>query len=152
MNNRVFRVEQPEESPGFLLWQTTMTWQRKIKKALEPYRIAHAQFVLLAILLWHEKIKLEPTQVTLVNWSKLDKMTVSKSLRVLAEQGLVLRHEHPTDTRAKVVQLTDGGRSMASSLVPVVEQIDAEFFGRIPSSDQQSLIHILSKLANENHD
>jgi len=152
MNKEVFSVEQPEDSPGFLLWQTTMTWQRRIKKELELYGIAHAQFVLLAILLWHDKIKQEPTQVILANWSKLDKMTVSKSLRGLVDQGLVARHEHPEDTRAKVVNLTAEGKFMASKLVPVVERIDAEFFGRLPDSDKQSLIHILSNLAEANHE
>ncbi len=152
MNKHIFSVEQPEDSPGFLLWQTTMTWQRRIKKALEPYGIAHAQFVLLAILLWHHKIKQEPTQVILANWSKLDKMTVSKSLRGLVDQGLVVRHEHPEDTRAKVVKLTTEGISMASKLVPVVERIDAEFFGSLPDHDQQSLIQILNKLAVVNNE
>jgi len=152
MNKEVFSVEQPEDSPGFLLWQTTMTWQRTIKKALEPYEIAHAQFVLLAILLWHDKIKQEPTQVILANWSKLDKMTVSKALRGLVDQNLVVRHEHPVDTRAKVVKLTADGKSMASELVPVVERIDAEFFGKIPDHDQESLIHILNKLAVVSHE
>ncbi len=41
---------------------------------------------------------------------------------------------------------------MASKLVPVVERIDAEFFGRLPDSDKQSLIHILSNLAEANHE
>lgn len=152
MNKQIFSVEQPEDSPGFLLWQTTMTWQRRIKKALEPYGIAHAQFVLLAILLWHDKIKQEPTQAILANWSKLDKMTVSKSLRGLVDQELVVRHEHPEDTRAKVVKLTTEGKSMASKLVPVVERIDAEFFGSLPDHDQQSLIQILNKLAVVNNE
>ena len=150
MNKEIFSVEQPEDSPGFLLWQTTMTWQRRIKKALEPYGIAHAQFVLLAILLWHAKIKQEPTQVILANWSKLDKMTVSKSLRGLVDKGLVVRHEHPEDTRAKVVKLTTEGKSMASKLVLVVEKIDTEFFGIIPDHNQQSLIQILIKLTDVN--
>lgn len=152
MNYDVFSVEKPEDSPGFLLWQTTVTWQRKIKKALEPYGIAHAQFVLLAILLWHDKIKQQPTQVILANWSKLDKMTVSKSLRGLVDQGLVIRREHPEDTRAKVVDLTADGKNMASKLVPVVEQMDAEFFGNLPDYDRQSLIQIMNQLAVVNHE
>jgi len=41
-----------EDSPGLLLWQTTIFWQRMIKKALEPYGISHAQFVIMVILLW----------------------------------------------------------------------------------------------------
>ena len=51
----VLGFDKPEDSPGFLLWQTSITWQRLIKKALDSYDISHAQFVILAITLWFEK-------------------------------------------------------------------------------------------------
>ena len=98
-----FGFDKPEDSPGFLLWQTTMVWQRLIKKALEAHDISHAQFVIMATLLWFEAHHYDTTQILIVNWSKLDKMTVSKSLKKLVVQGLVKRMEHQTDTRAKTV-------------------------------------------------
>ncbi len=52
--NSTFGFDKPEDSPGFLLWQTTITWQRLIKKALEFSGISHPQFVILAITLWFE--------------------------------------------------------------------------------------------------
>jgi len=52
MIEQPFSVDAPEDSLGFLLWQTTTFWHRLIKKALEPYGISHAQFVIMAILLW----------------------------------------------------------------------------------------------------
>ncbi len=61
MADLTFSVEHPEDSSGLLLWQTTITWQRLIKKALEPYSISHARFVILAIVLWFEGIHEEPT-------------------------------------------------------------------------------------------
>ncbi len=152
MTNLPFGFDKPEDSPGFLLWQTTITWQRLIKKALEPYDISHAQFVIMAILLWFGEHHYDTTQVLIVNASKLDKMTVSKSLKKLAAEELVNRVEHETDTRAKSVTLTDKGKNLVCKLVPIVEQIDAEFFGKALKKDQQSLIQILNKLvgsANE---
>ena len=131
MSDKTFGFDQPEDSPGFLLWQTTITWQRLIKKALDPYQISHAQFVILAIALWLEGIKIEPTQVLIVRQSKLDKMTVSKSLKKLASLGLIKRAEHEKDTRAKSVHLTIKGRALASKLVPIVEKIDENFFNLI---------------------
>src|SRR5262245_24838626 len=136
MVDNVFSVEKAEDSPGFLLWQTTITWQRLIKKALEPYQISHAQFVLLAILLWFEKINQEATQILLVNWSKLDKMTVSKSLKILSDQGYIERTEHKKDTRAKIVSLTPKGKTLGALLVPIVEEVDKEFFGVMNPLDQ----------------
>lgn len=146
MIDKIFNVEKPEDSAGFLLWQTTITWQRLIKKALEPHQISHAQFVLLAILLWFEKTNQQATQIILANWSKLDKMTVSKSLKILAAQGYIARAEHETDTRAKKVALTPAGKVLASKLVPIVEEIDQQFFGVISHSDHKSLLHLLNQL------
>ncbi|MBX9577160.1 MAG: MarR family winged helix-turn-helix transcriptional regulator [Chthoniobacterales bacterium] len=142
-----FGFKIPEASPGFLLWQTTMTWQRLIKKALEPHDISHAQFVIMATLIWFELQKKSPTQVLIVNWTKLDKMTVSKSIKKLVTSKLVNRIEHQTDTRAKNVSLTAKGRALIHQLIPLVEQVDAEFFGKgISNKDQSLLLQILKKL------
>src|SRR5579862_5148053 len=85
MSDSVFGFDKPEHSPGFLLWQTTVTWQRLIKNALDPYDISHAQFVVLAVTLWFEEKKQNPTQILIARLSKLDKMTVSKSLKKLVD-------------------------------------------------------------------
>ena len=83
MTDSTFGFERAEDSPGLLLWQTTTLWQRRIKRTLESYEISHAQFVIMAILLWFEEQQLEETQTAIVNVSKLDKMTVSQALKKL---------------------------------------------------------------------
>lgn len=146
MVNLPFGFDRPEDSPGFLLWQTTMLWQRQIKKALEPYNISHPQFVILATLLWFDAHHYDTTQVAIVNWTKLDKMTVSKSLKKLMALKLVNRSEHTTDTRAKSVSLTTQGKAMIHKLVPIVELIDSQFFGTTKAAEQKSLITLLRRL------
>lgn len=143
-----FGFEKPESSPGFLLWQTTVMWQRRIKKALDPYTISHAQFVILANLLWFEGLKQTPTQSLIVRSTKLDKMTVSKSLKKLVTQGFIKRAEHKDDTRAKSVNLTEKGKTLSSKLVPIVEKIDEDFFGVMSRKNQQSLINIFADLVS----
>ena len=147
-----FGFERPEESPGFLLWQTTMVWQRLIKKALEPYGIPHASFVILATLLWFEAHGYDTTQILIAQWSKLDKMTVSKALKTLVSEGLVNRIEHKKDTRAKSVFLTEKGKTLIHQLVPIVEQIDTTFFGGVSNQEQKSLITMLNRLTVQDHE
>lgn len=148
MNNSAFGFDQPEDSPGFLLWQTTITWQRLIKKALDPYSISHAQFVILAITLWFESKNQEVSQSLIIRQSKLDKMTVSKALKKLVADGYVKRIEHKEDTRAKSVLLTTKGKKLVSKLVPIVENIDEDFFGVIKKTDRRSLIDVLNNLVS----
>jgi DNA-binding MarR family transcriptional regulator len=149
MADPAFGFEKPEHSPGFILWQTMVIWQRLIKKALDPYNIPHAQFVILANVLWFEGMKQKPTQILIVRSTKLDKMTVSKSLKKLVTEGLIKRMEHKSDTRAKSVQLTAKGKAMASKLVPIIERVDEEFFALVGSKNQQSLVRILGELVSK---
>lgn len=148
MPNLPFGFERPEDSPGFLLWQTTVVWQRQIKKALEAYEISHAQFVLMALLLWLEKSSADtlPNQITLVKLSQLDKMTVSQALKKLVQTDFIQRAEHTEDTRAKSVVLTSKGKDLMMQLIPLVEKIDAEFFSVISPEKQQLLTCLLNEL------
>lgn len=146
MSNLPFGFDTPEDSPGFLLWQTTMIWQRQIKKALEQYNVSHAQFVIIATLMCFEAHGYDTTQILIVNQTKLNKMTVSKSLKKLVQMGFVNHIEHEVDTRAKSVSLTKKGKDMVRTLVPIVEGIDSTFFGKASHKEQKSLVQILAKL------
>lgn len=146
MTNLPFGFDTPEDSPGFLLWQTTMIWQRQIKKTLEQYNVSHAQFVIMATLMWSSAHGYDTTQILIVHQTKLDKMTVSKSLKKLVQMGFVNRIEHEIDTRAKSVSLTEKGKEMVRTLVPIVEGIDSKFFSKASVTEQESLMRILAKL------
>ena len=148
MTNSVFSYDQPVDSPGFLLWKTTVIWQRLIKKALDPYNISHAQFVILAITLWFESKSQQVSQSLIIRQSKLDKMTVSKALKKLVAEGYVKRLEHKEDTRAKSVLLTKKGGNIASKLIFIVEKIDEDFFGMVKKTERLSLINVLSNLVS----
>ncbi len=147
MTNLPFGFERPEDSPGFLLWQTTLIWQRQIKQTLESYAISHAQFVIMATLLWFAAHRYATTQIQIANWSKLDKMTVSKSLKKLVALGCVKRAEHATDTRAKCVSLTPKGNELIRKLVTLVEASDQLFFAKLSANKQKNLIQILAQLS-----
>ncbi len=146
MPKPVFGFEKPEDSPGFLLWQTTITWQRLIKKALDPYQISHAQFVILAVTLWFENQGQTVSQSLIIRWSKLDKMTVSQALKKLVKEAYVKRTEHSEDPRAKSVHLTKKGKTIAATLVPIIEKIDEQFFDPLQKTERHSLISLLNIL------
>ncbi len=125
---RIFNVAHTEESSGFLLWQVSTLWQRAIKKALEPHDLTHPQFVLLASTLWLTLHEQEVTQILLALHTKIDPMTTSQVLRILEKKGLLERHTHVTDTRAKSIRLTKKGELIAKQAVKSVEKFDHDFF------------------------
>ena len=123
-----FSFEKAEDSSGFLLWQVTNLWQREIKKSLEKYNLTHSQFVLLASIYWLSLHDQEITQIVLSSHTKIDPMTTSQVLRTLQSKKLLQRQEHHTDTRAKMVALTDEGKKIIKQAVKTVEKFDDDFF------------------------
>lgn len=130
-NDNTFSVEKAEDSSGFLLWQVTNLWQREIKKALEPYDLTHSQFVLMASIHWLTLKNELVTQIVLSTHTKIDPMTTSTVLRTLQTKGFVKRIEHPTDTRAKIVTVTESGKEIIKKAVVSVELFDSNFFASI---------------------
>jgi DNA-binding MarR family transcriptional regulator len=78
--------------------------------------------------------------------TNLDKMTVSNSIRLLASSGYLIREEHTVDTRAKSVNLTKKGKELVKKLVPIVEGIDAKFFGVLSKTDQKKLVQLFNTI------
>ncbi|MCP4922653.1 MAG: MarR family transcriptional regulator [bacterium] len=148
-NPSSFSVEAPEESPGLLLWQVTILWQRQIKSALDPHSISHSQFVLMAVLLWIQEQGEKSRQAALIEYSKLDKMTVSQGLKALSKKGLITRFENPEDTRSKLVKLTQRGSKLAEELVLLVEHTDRKFFAALNMDQEKSLKQSLHHLSQK---
>ncbi|EKR72277.1 MarR family winged helix-turn-helix transcriptional regulator [Leptospira noguchii] len=128
ISKKTFSVNKAEDSSGFLLWQVTSLWQRGIQKVLSPLDLTHSQFVLLASMYWLQLHMEDVTQVKLSRHTKIDPMTTSSVLRTLQSKKLILRREHSTDTRAKIVELTEVGKKVTQKAVKLVETFDSNFF------------------------
>ncbi len=126
-----FKFKSPDDSPGYLLGQLTLLWQRKQKKVLDPLNLTQTQFVLLAALGWLSRENENVTQVDIANQGNADRMMVSKVLRTLEEKKFISRQEHPTDTRAKVIKLTDEGANVLQTALTAVEKADIDFFSTL---------------------
>lgn len=141
-----FHFKSPNDSPGYLLGQLTMLWQRKLKKCLDPLDLTQTQFVLLAALGWLSKKSNAVTQVDIANQSNADRMMVSKVLRTLEEKGFITRQEHEKDTRAKTIKLTNNGEIVLQKALIEVESADLDFFATLDtkiSAFNKSIIQLI---------
>ena len=124
----VFQYEQADDSSGFLLWKITMLWQQKLFKVLGEFGITQTQYAILASLLWFEEKHEPATQAHLVEHTKIDKMTLSKSIRKLEVAGFVLRTQSARDARAMDLEFTVFGKGQIRRAIVAVENADEEFF------------------------
>jgi DNA-binding MarR family transcriptional regulator len=122
------RFHGPEDSPGFLLWQVSSAWRRAIEQALAPLGLTHPQFVALACLGWLTRDGTQIVQATLGRQMRADPNTVSQILRGLEARALV-RRDRGADDRTRRPLLTDEGARLVAQAVPLVEAVDAAFFG-----------------------
>lgn len=137
--------EGPEESPGFLLWQTTNLWQRRQRAALKEVDLTHVQFVLLASVVWLTSHGRTVTQIDLARHAATDVMMTSQVLRTLEGKGLVTRLPHPDDSRAKHVLATERGEETAARAIRIVEGVDRAFFAA-GSEDAHALTAVLQRI------
>lgn len=126
----------PDSSPGFLLWHVTLRWQRKMAATLTPLDLTHPQFVLLASLYWLDTQATRPNQLTLATHAGMDVKTASQVLRRLESKGYLTRDTDPSDTRAKLLHITEEGTDLAAKAMKAVEAADATFFANTPDPER----------------
>lgn len=132
------------DSPGFLLWQVTMRWQRTMTATLAPLDLTHVQFVLLACAWWFDQEGERPNQARLAAQAGVDVKMASEVIRRLEAKRLIARTDDPFDSRGKVITITESGGSVATAAIRAVEAADAAFFSSI---DERVLAQTLRGLA-----
>ena len=136
---------EPGESPGFLLWRTTLRWQRDIAAALGPLDLTHVQFVLLACAWWMNEHGEHPSQRALAAQAGTDVKMTSQVVRSLERKQLLTREVDPQDTRARRVRVTRRGGALAPRAIAAVEAVDAEFFAVAPRRPTLRLLRALAR-------
>ena len=123
-------------------------WHFMIKQELKKMNLTHPQFVVLASLAYLSQNGNEITQIMISKLAGIDVMTISQILSLLEKQNFVKRKEHSKDTRAKAVILSKKGEEVLQKAVPLVEQIDEIFFGKL-DTDEEQFKHFLARLNEE---
>ncbi|MFM2286427.1 MAG: hypothetical protein RLZZ543_1924 [Bacteroidota bacterium] len=129
--------EDPSDSTGFLVWQVTNLWQRKMKICLDPLGLTHVQFLLLNALATLNKTSTTAiTQMMVANHANCDKMMTSKVLRTLEDRKFIMRKPHHMDTRSRSLLITPRGMELIEKATPVFKAAEEEFFKSLKSKQK----------------
>lgn len=118
----------PEVMLGYRLWQVHYSWHRHIERHLKAIDLTHLQYALLAAIYHLVSLGEAPSQIRLSNFTNVEKMMVSKTLRLLENRGLLSRKVLPEDRRANQIQLTAAGRHMLQRAFTASAAAHAKFF------------------------
>ena len=134
---------------GYRLWRVHYLWHRHIERHLKVLGLTRTQYLLL-VATYHLISKGEaPSQIRLSNFTLVEKMMVSKTLRVLEKRGYLSRKPTPTDRRANRLQMTVAGSEMLRRAFAVSQEAHAKFF-QVLGEDRQQIDHLLDELIRAN--
>lgn len=144
-------LRRPKERLGYRLWQVHYLWHKHIERELRALDLTHLQYVLLAAANDLTLAGEIPSQICLSNFTKVEKMMVSKNLRVLERRGYMSRKPHPEDRRANRIELTAAGLRVLQRAFSIGAKSHTAFF-RTLGSDWKRLNNILQALMESHAD
>ena len=146
-----FIIDDLKDDTGFLMLQVSNLWEDSHDRALKRYHgLSHMQYAVLASISWLiYKSNIQVTQSILAQHTKINPMTISQIFKVLEAKGYVFRTKHPTDVRAKVVNLTQEGNDILYKAFHTIWDVDAKFF-RVIEKQQDRFNHYLYNLLRAN--
>jgi DNA-binding MarR family transcriptional regulator len=101
------------------------------------------QFAALAMIETHPRID----QATLAGLIAIDRPTIGGIVDRLVAKGYVLRQTNPRDRRARVLTLTDLGRTTLARLRPVVADVQIAILPGLSEAERGTFLRLAAKVA-----
>jgi len=136
-------IDQERALP-LALRATYLALHRSTDAVLSEYGVTADQFVLMLALREDRAL----TQRALAERISSDASTVRAMLVLLEKNGLVQRITHPTDSRAKTVELTSAGKRKLQKLWKAGQAIRTSMIGALSPTETAQLIRLLFRLKN----
>ena len=108
---------------------------RRFDEALRPFELTNGQFSLLMSL----NRPTPPPMGPVASLLAMDRTTLTAALKPLERRGLVTVMPDPDDRRSRVLTLTDEGRRLLASAMPVWKSTHHEVEKSMPGTDADRL-------------
>ena len=117
---------------GMRLRGAYLSVHRRTDAHFAQFGVTSDQFVVLSLLAEEDGI----TQQELAVRSYSDANTITAMLRLLEKRGLLHRHPHATDRRARSVELTAEGRRLTEELQKSLDAFHADLYRTLPAGQE----------------
>lgn len=112
MTDNIHDRSTMHDETSVLIRKIMKMWRRAVNRRIEDLNVTVPQLELMGAIVYLKSEGIEITQIALSQETDTDPMTTSTIIRNLQKKGLVTRKESKTDTRARIVDLTEEGRSI----------------------------------------
>ncbi len=114
----------------------------RLAERLRPLGIAPAQYLVLNELWDGEPL----TQRALVDRLGVEQATMAATLKRMERDGLITRHQHPADDRARVIRLTPRATSLRQAATAVATSLDRETMSLLAPDGEDAFRALLLRL------
>ena len=111
------------QTVGYLVWHLSTKWRIAVDRALKPFGLTHAHYLVLGSLSEFSRGGARPSQRELADFAGLEVMYVSKLVRGLERSGLLRRADHPDDPRAFQLELSARGVDLVERSAAVMREL-----------------------------
>ena len=102
-----------------------------------------------SILRWlHEGDARGLTQQTITDLMASDPNTITSTLQRMEKAGLITRHAHETDRRARRVRMEELGRRRFTAAVEIAHELQEQILAIIPQSRRATFLQDLERIAD----
>ena len=131
-----------DESLGFVINRTSVAIKKEFAKRLKPYDLTPEQWSILNRLGEQDGL----TQKDLADRTYKDQPNTARILDKLERKGLLRRADNPEDRRAFLIFLTDEGKSVRESIIPITTQLNKDAGSGLETKECRQLIALLQKV------
>lgn len=119
-----------------LFQQHTARWQHALPDLTKP------QYAVMRAIAERPGIE----QVNLTEAAVSTKATLAEMLSRMEKRGLVRRENDPLDKRRRFVYLTTEGEALLNVTMPLGNQVDEEFLGRLNDEERAQFARLIKKM------
>ncbi|CAO4155835.1 Transcriptional regulator, MarR family [Methylorubrum thiocyanatum] len=121
-------------------------WRRLANATTDAHGLSEAKALPLVLI---GRLGGEPRQNALAEAVGIEGPSLVRLLDQLEAAGLVMRKEDPTDRRAKVLSLTDTGRSVVARIEADLDRLRMAVFSRVSASDLEASLRVFQAIQDQ---
>ncbi|MGW5958997.1 MarR family winged helix-turn-helix transcriptional regulator [Methylorubrum thiocyanatum] len=121
-------------------------WRRLANSTTDAHGVSEAKALPLVLI---GRLGGEPRQNALAEAVGIEGPSLVRLLDQLEAAGLVARKEDPTDRRAKVLSLTDTGRSVVARIEADLDRLRKAVFSKVSASDLEASLRVFQAIQDQ---
>jgi DNA-binding MarR family transcriptional regulator len=126
----------------YLLNRISARWNANLQDVLRPYDLTTIKMRILAVLSVMPGLTISELAIHAV----AEQSTMSRTLDVMEEQGLIRRQSRADDMRAREIHITEKGRGLFGMIWPPMYEMYTHLFDGVDDAELRALIGTLHKV------